>query len=79
MPPALQTLGWWTRPVALLEGCHARYGKRFTMRLLQTPPFVHHSEPEQLREILFEGSKRARAEAVVTMERVRDAVKITYK
>src|SRR4029078_7966726 len=28
-----------------------RYGKRFTMRLLQAPPFVHHSQPEHLREI----------------------------
>jgi len=37
------------------------------------------AKPDHLKEILFEGSKRARAEAVVTMERVRDAVKITYK
>ena len=34
-----------------LERRRDRYGKRFTMRLLQTPPFVHHSEPEHLREI----------------------------
>jgi len=37
------------------------------------------ARPEQLKEILFEGSKRARAEADKTMARVRDAVKITYK
>ena len=37
------------------------------------------AKPERLREILFEGSKRARAEAAITMQRVRDAVKITYK
>jgi cytochrome P450 len=37
--------------VPFLERCRARYGKRFTVRLLQTPPFVHHSEPEHLREI----------------------------
>jgi tryptophanyl-tRNA synthetase len=37
------------------------------------------AKPEQLREILFEGSKRARAVANETMQRVRDAVKIVYK
>jgi len=37
------------------------------------------ARPEQLKEILFEGSQRARAEAEKTMTRVRDAVKITYK
>jgi tryptophanyl-tRNA synthetase len=36
------------------------------------------AKPEQLREILFEGSKRARRVAVETMGRVRDAVKLTY-
>ena len=37
------------------------------------------AQPERLREILFEGSKRARAAAVVTMERVRAAVRISYR
>jgi tryptophanyl-tRNA synthetase len=36
------------------------------------------AKPEHLREILFEGSKRARAVAVETMARVRGAVKLTY-
>jgi tryptophanyl-tRNA synthetase len=36
------------------------------------------AQPERLREILFEGSRRARAVAVDTMARVRDAVKISY-
>src|SRR5215467_4727505 len=36
------------------------------------------AKPDRLREILFEGSKRARGVAVETMERVRDAVKLTY-
>src|SRR6186997_1994068 len=35
--------------------------------------------PDELREILFEGSKRARAVARVTLERVRDAMKIAYR
>jgi tryptophanyl-tRNA synthetase len=37
------------------------------------------AKPDRLREILFEGSKRARAEAAITMQRVRDAVKIRYR
>jgi tryptophanyl-tRNA synthetase len=36
------------------------------------------ARPERLREILFEGSKKARAIASETMERVRSAVKLKY-
>jgi tryptophanyl-tRNA synthetase len=36
------------------------------------------AKPDQLREILFEGSRRARLVAAETMARVRDAVKISY-
>ena len=37
------------------------------------------AKPGYLREVLFEGSKRARAVAAGTMERVRDAMKIAYR
>ena len=37
------------------------------------------AKPNQLKEILFEGSKRARHVAIETMARVRDAVKISYR
>jgi len=37
------------------------------------------SKPDALKELLFEGSKRARTVAAVTMERVRDAMKIRYR
>ena len=37
------------------------------------------ARPEHLREILFEGSARARRVAAETLARVRDAVKIVYK
>ena len=37
------------------------------------------ARPDRLRELLFEGSKRARAVASHTMERVRDAVRLAYK
>jgi cytochrome P450 len=50
-PAVLQTIGWWARPVAYMERARARYGKRFTIRLLASPPFVVHSEPEHMREI----------------------------
>jgi cytochrome P450 len=50
-PPALQTLGWWARPIAYLERCRARYGKRFTIRLLATPPFVMLSDPDEVKEL----------------------------
>ena len=51
LPTVFQTAAWWTRTVPFLERCRDRYGKRFTIRLLQSPPFVHHSEPDHIREI----------------------------
>jgi tryptophanyl-tRNA synthetase len=36
------------------------------------------ARPERIREIVVEGSRRARAMAAVTMERVRDAVRLRY-
>ena len=50
-PRSVQTLAWWTRSVPLFERCRARYGKRFTLRLLQTPPFVHLSDPGEVKEV----------------------------
>jgi len=37
------------------------------------------AKPDRLKEIMFDGSKRARAIAGRTLERVRDAMKITYR
>ena len=37
------------------------------------------ARPGAVRDILFEGSRRARVAAVETMERVRDAMKISYR
>ena len=50
-PSLIQGIGQWTRPLAFLERCRARYGKRFTLRLPFTPPFVMITEPEQVKEI----------------------------
>jgi cytochrome P450 len=44
-------MGWWTRPSAFNERARARYGKNFTVRLVGSPPFVIHSEPERIKEI----------------------------
>jgi cytochrome P450 len=53
MPSALQTLGTWTRPVPLLERNRARYGKRYTIRLLGQPPFVVLSDPDEIKQVLM--------------------------
>ena len=50
-PSLIQTLGWWNRPMAYLERNRARYGKRFTIRLLGTPPFVMLSDPAEIKEL----------------------------
>jgi cytochrome P450 len=51
MPSTLQTVGWWNRSIPFMERCRARYGRRWTLRLLGTPPFVMLSDPEQIREV----------------------------
>ncbi|HYH58606.1 MAG TPA: cytochrome P450 [Thermoleophilaceae bacterium] len=50
-PSVFQTLGWWNRPLAYLEQNRARFGKRFTIRLLGIPPFVMHSDPAHIKEL----------------------------
>jgi cytochrome P450 len=50
-PRSVQTLAWWTRSIPLFERCRARYGKRFTLRLMQTPPSVHLSDPADIKEV----------------------------
>ena len=44
-------LGWWSRPIAFRERCRARYGKRYTIRLPFTPPLVHLSDPDEVRQV----------------------------
>jgi hypothetical protein len=52
MPSVLQSLGAWSRPTAVLERNRARYGRRYTLRLLGTPPFVVLSDPDEIKEVL---------------------------
>lgn len=54
-PAALQTLGWWTRPTAFMENARKRYGKRWTLRLIGSPPFVFLSDPDDAKAV-FTGS-----------------------
>ena len=51
MPRTLQMIGWQWRPVAFLEQCRRRYGRRFTVRFHGMPPFVMHGKPEAAKEI----------------------------
>src|SRR5919106_6216520 len=51
LPKTLQTMGWWTRSAPFFERCRARYGKRFTIRLLSSPPFVHLSDPDEVKKV----------------------------
>src|SRR3954464_15967154 len=46
-----QTLAWQARPIAFFERCRARYGKRFTVKLLATPPFVFVSDPDEIKQV----------------------------
>jgi cytochrome P450 len=50
-PAAVQTVAWWTRSIPFFERSRSRYGTRFTIRLLGTPPFVMHSDPQHIKEI----------------------------
>jgi cytochrome P450 len=50
-PSWVQVLAWWTRFVPFMERCRARYGRRFTIRLLGSPPFVMVADPEEVREV----------------------------
>lgn len=52
MPSALQALGAWSRPIAVLERNRRRYGRRYTIRVLGQPPFVVLSDPEEIKEVL---------------------------
>ena len=48
---SVQTLAWWTRSIPFFERCRARYGKRFTVRLLQSPPAVYLTDPAEVKEV----------------------------
>jgi cytochrome P450 len=47
----VQSIAFWTRPLASLERWRARYGKRFTIKLPAAPPFVMLSDPAEVKEV----------------------------
>jgi cytochrome P450 len=49
-PAAVQSFGWWARPVAYLERCRRQFGKRFTIRQVGQPPFVIISDPAEIKQ-----------------------------
>jgi len=51
LPAAMQMVGFWTRPLAFLERCRERYGKRFTIQLPFSPPFVMITDPAEVKQI----------------------------
>ena len=50
-PRAVQTIAWWNRPLSFFERCRAKYGGRFTVRLLATEPFVHLTDPDEIKQV----------------------------
>jgi cytochrome P450 len=50
-PRWVQTMRWWSRPVPTFERYRARYGKRFTIRLLGAPPFVILADPDAAKQV----------------------------
>lgn len=50
-PTAVQTLAWWSRPIPFFERCRATYGDKFTIKLASTPPFVHLSDPDEIKQV----------------------------
>ena len=51
LPKTVQSVAFWTRPLPFLERCRARYGSRFTLRLLTAPPFVILSNPDEIKQV----------------------------
>jgi cytochrome P450 len=50
-PRWVQTMRWWTRPVPFFERCRARYGQRFTIRLVGLPPFAMLADPDEVKQV----------------------------
>jgi cytochrome P450 len=50
-PAIVQGMGFWTRPLAFLQRCRARYGPRFTIRLPGSPPFVMLTDPDEVKQV----------------------------
>src|SRR3954465_907430 len=54
---ALTTIGWFTRPTALLRRCRERYGDAFTLDIAHEGPWVVVSHPDAVKQV-FTGDPR---------------------
>jgi cytochrome P450 len=50
-PKAVQLAAWWTRPLPFFERCRREFGPRWTMHAPITPPFVHLTDPAEIKEV----------------------------
>ncbi len=51
LPAPLQLLGFFARPTAFMERCHARYGDVFALRMPATEEMVFLADPELVRTV----------------------------
>ena len=51
VPALVNLVGLWKRPTGYLERLRARYGKRFTLQLPFSPPFVFLSDPDEIKQL----------------------------
>src|SRR4051794_9784574 len=51
LPPALQVVGFFSRPGAFMERCRDRYGDAFTLRMPRSEPMVFLSDPEVVKAV----------------------------
>src|SRR4051794_26519598 len=54
---ALTTIGWFSRPTALLRRCQARYGDMFSLNIAHEGPWVILTDPDAIKQI-FTGDPR---------------------
>jgi cytochrome P450 len=54
---ALSTIGWFTRPTALMRRCHERYGDVFTIDIAHEGPWVMLAHPDAIKQV-FTGDPR---------------------
>jgi cytochrome P450 len=52
LPGVVQTFILWREPLRFLDFCHVRYGNRFVVRPVGTPPFVFFSDPVDIKSII---------------------------
>ena len=50
-PTAVQTLGWWARPVPSWSAAARATARRFTIKLVAQEPFVMVSDPDDIKQV----------------------------